>query len=71
MSLFVYSLMASFAVSQEYARVAVVPVFGDAMYGPMVIANLNAIGSIDVLQGYLEQTKEFGDFDDVGEALAQ
>ncbi|WKX98783.1 hypothetical protein Q1695_014011 [Nippostrongylus brasiliensis] len=68
---FVMSVLSAFTVSQEYARVAVVPVFGDAALGPLVIANLNAIGSSAVLQGYFDQTKAFNDFDSVGQYLAQ
>ncbi|VDL74530.1 unnamed protein product [Nippostrongylus brasiliensis] len=65
------SKAATFNYDDEYARVAVVPVFGDAALGPLVIANLNAIGSSAVLQGYFDQTKAFNDFDSVGQYLAQ
>ncbi|EPB70904.1 hypothetical protein ANCCEY_10008 [Ancylostoma ceylanicum] len=72
MSLFVLTLMQNFSVSQAYARVAVVPVFGDASLGPLVIANLDAISSQSMLSDYLRQTNEgYNDFDDQGQALAQ
>ncbi|RCN39884.1 von Willebrand factor type A domain protein, partial [Ancylostoma caninum] len=72
MSLFVLTVMQNFTVSQAYARVAVVPVFGDASLGPLVIANLDAISSQSMLSDYLRQTKEgYNDFDDQGQALAQ
>ncbi|VDO48056.1 unnamed protein product [Haemonchus placei] len=46
-------------------------IFGNAAFGPMVIANLNAVDSMTVLQSYLAQTKQYNDFDDQGQALAQ
>ncbi|PIO70183.1 von Willebrand factor type A domain protein [Teladorsagia circumcincta] len=71
MTQFVMNLLSAYDVSQSYTRVAVVPVFGNSALRPMVTANLNAINSIAVLKGYLDQTKEYNDFDDQGQALAQ
>ncbi|KAK6019267.1 hypothetical protein OSTOST_15104, partial [Ostertagia ostertagi] len=71
MSQFVTSLLSAYDVSQSYTRVGVVPVFGNSALGPMVTASLNAVSSIAVLKSYLDQTKEYNDFDSQGQALAQ
>uniref|UniRef100_A0A7I4YB27 EGF-like domain-containing protein n=1 Tax=Haemonchus contortus TaxID=6289 RepID=A0A7I4YB27_HAECO len=71
MSQFVTTLLSAYAVSQTYTRVAIIPVFGNAAFGPMVIASLNAVDSMSVLQSYLAQAKQYNDFDDQGQALAQ
>ncbi|KAK6054642.1 hypothetical protein COOONC_07854 [Cooperia oncophora] len=52
MAQFVVTLLSTYSVSQSYTRVAVIPVFGDSAFGPMVIANLNAINSNTVLKSY-------------------
>ncbi|VDM84344.1 unnamed protein product, partial [Strongylus vulgaris] len=71
MSMFVLTLMQNFAVSQSYARTAIIPVFGTPDLGTMAVATLDSITSYNMLTSYLSQTKDnFNDFTDQGQALS-
>ncbi|KAK5977870.1 hypothetical protein GCK32_006996 [Trichostrongylus colubriformis] len=70
MNTFIASLMSSYDVSQQNARVALVAV-GSPAIGAIATANLDSISSQQILFNYLNELATYSDFDNTGQALAQ